>query len=63
MERRCDSVFNNAHIQLNTILIELWMLFVHTLHGQYDNPQGSGDVCGNGKWPLRTDGKDSNSNT
>ena len=41
---RCDSIFNNVHIYLNTILIEFWMLFVRTLRGQYDDLQGSNDV-------------------
>ena len=41
---RCDYVFNNVHIHLNTMLIEFWMLFVHRLHGQYDDLQGSDDV-------------------
>ena len=34
---RCDFVFNNAHIHLRTMLIEFWMLFVHTIRGQYDD--------------------------
>ena len=29
---------------IRTMLIELWMLFVHTLRGQYDDLQGSADV-------------------
>ena len=40
---RCD-VFNNAHIHLYTMLIELWLLFLHTLRGQYDDMQSSTDV-------------------
>ena len=36
---RCD-VFNNAHIHLRTMLIEFWMLFVHTIRGKYDDLQG-----------------------
>ena len=34
---RCDSIYNNVCIHLRTMLIEFWMLFVHTLHGQYDD--------------------------
>ena len=34
---RCDAVFNNAHIHLRTMLIEFWLLVVHTLRGQYDD--------------------------
>ena len=41
---RCDVVFNNAHIHLRTMLIEFWMLFVHTIRGQYDYLQGLTDV-------------------
>ena len=41
---RCDVVFNNARIHLRTMLIEFWMLFVHTIHGQYDDLQGSTNV-------------------
>ena len=41
---RCDYVFNNVHIHLNSMRIEFWMLFVHTLRGQYDDLQGSDEV-------------------
>ena len=41
---RCDVVFNNAHIYLHTMLIEFWMLFVHTIRGQYDDLQGLTDI-------------------
>ena len=41
---RCDYVFNNVHIHLNSMLIEFWMLFVHTLRGQYDDMQCSDEV-------------------
>ena len=41
---RCEVVFNHAHIHLSTMLIELWLLFVHTLRGQYDDLQGSVDA-------------------
>ena len=34
---RYDVVFNNAHIHLRTMLIEFWLLVVHTLRGQYDD--------------------------
>ena len=50
---RCDVVFNNAHIHLRTMLIEFWLLFVHTLHGQYDDLQGSTDVL----WQRQVDFK------
>ena len=33
---RCDFVFANVHIHLRTMLIDFWMLFVHTLRGLYD---------------------------
>ena len=36
---RCDTVFNNAHIHLCTMLIEFLLLLVHTLHGQYEDLQ------------------------
>ena len=41
---RCKVVFNNAHIHLRTMLIEFWLLFVHTIRGQYDDLQGSADA-------------------
>ena len=34
----------NVHIHIHTMLIEFWMLIVHTLHGQYDDLQGSDDL-------------------
>ena len=56
---RCDYVFNNVHIHLNTMLIEFWMLFVHTLRGHRMISRVRMMFCGNNKWPFRTDGKDS----
>ena len=50
---RCDYVFNNVHIHLNTMLIELWMLFVHKLHCKVWMM-----FYGNVKWPLRIEGND-----
>ena len=44
MKEICDLVFNYVHIYLHTMLLEFWMLFVHTLRGQYDDLQGSADV-------------------
>ena len=41
---RYDVVFNNAHIHICTMLIEFWLLFVHTLRGQYGDLQGLTDV-------------------
>ena len=41
---RCDYIFNNVHIHLNSMHIDFWMLFVHTLRGQYDDMQGSDEV-------------------
>ena len=46
---KCDSVFNNAHIHIHTMLIELWMLFVHTLRDQYKDMQGLTNVL----WQLQ----------
>ena len=45
-KQRCDFFFNNVNVHLNTILIEFWILFVHTLRGQYDDIQGSDDDLG-----------------
>ena len=50
---RCDLIFNNAHIHLRTMLIEFWLLFVHTLRGQYDDLQGLADVL----WQCQVDFK------
>ena len=41
---RCEVVFNNAHIHLSKMLVEFWLLFVHTIRGQYDDLQGSTDA-------------------
>ena len=41
---RCDVVFNTAHIHLRTVFIEFWLLFVHTLRGQYNDLQGLVDA-------------------
>ena len=41
---KCEDVFNNAHIHLKTMLIEFWLLFVHTIRGQYNDQQGSADA-------------------
>ena len=45
MENETQAVFNNAHIHLSTnMLVEFWLLFVHTIRGQYDDLQGSTDA-------------------
>ena len=41
---RCEAVFNNVHIHLSNMIIEFWLLFVHTIRGQYDDLQGSTDA-------------------
>ena len=41
---RCNFIFNNVHIHLNSMLIEFGMLFVQTLRGQYDDLQGLGEA-------------------
>ena len=41
---RCEVVFNSAHIHLSNMLIEFWLLFLHTIRGQYHDLEGSTDA-------------------